>query len=103
MISITHYHKVPYEDLPGKVCDVVSSLESELSLRAWWRGDFLAIEFEATQGMAKGVEGTLELGRSHITLAVRLPFMLRPMSGMIEDKIKSVLVRELGESCEVTP
>lgn len=100
MISITHYHDVPYEGLPSKVCDVVSSLESELSLRAWWRGDFLAIEFEATQGMAKGVEGTLELGKKHITLMVKLPFMLRPMSQVIEDKIQAVLTRELGESKE---
>jgi hypothetical protein len=47
--------------------------------------------FESTGGAAKGAKGSIELREGEVVVNVDLPFMLRPLKGMVESKIREKL------------
>jgi putative polyhydroxyalkanoate system protein len=82
-------HSYPKEEARKKAEGLADELKAKLNLEWAWRGD--TIDFEAKSGTAKGVKGTVDVGDNEIVVKIDLPFMLRPLKGMVESKVKQKL------------
>ena len=88
-IDITKPHTHGKESARKAAEDIAGKMKEKLELEWAWSGD--TINFEAKHGVAKGVKGTVEVTDTVIRVVVDLPFMLRPLKGMIEGKIQDGL------------
>ena len=82
-------HAYPKEEARKKAENLADELKAKLHLEWSWRGD--TIDFEAKSGTAKGVKGTVDVFDKEIVVKIDLPFMLRPLKGMVESKVKAKL------------
>ncbi|GAC1543748.1 MAG: polyhydroxyalkanoic acid system family protein [Polyangiales bacterium] len=82
-------HNLGKEAARKKAEELADQLKTKLSIEWAWRGD--TIEFEAKSGAAKGTKGTVDVTDTEIVVKIDLPFMLRPLKGMVESRVKEKL------------
>lgn len=69
--------------------DLAVKLKEKMSLDWRWNGD--VIDFDAKTGSAKGTKGKVIVSDTSLRVEVDLPFLLRPLKGMVESKIQEKL------------
>lgn len=88
-IDISRSHTLDKEEAKKRAEELAKGMADKLGIRWRWEGD--RITFDAPSGMAKGATGTVHVDPSNVRVEVDLPFMLRPMKGMVEGKITEKL------------
>ncbi|GAC1352798.1 MAG: polyhydroxyalkanoic acid system family protein [Polyangiales bacterium] len=88
-IEIRKQHTLSKDDARKKAEELADKMKDKLSMEWTWSGD--SIVFEAKSGAAKGSKGHVDVSDSEIGVFVDLPFLLRPLKGMVESKIKEKL------------
>jgi putative polyhydroxyalkanoate system protein len=88
-IDISRSHTLDKDEARKRAEQLAKSMEEKLGIRWRWEGD--RIKFDAASGAAKGATGTVSVDTSNVRVEVDLPFMLRPMKGMVESKITDKL------------
>ncbi len=88
-IDIKRSHTLGLETAKGKAEELAKGLEQKLGITWKWVGD--AITFEAPSGVAKGASGKVSVDAESIRVAIDLPFLLKAMKGMIEQKVNDKL------------
>ena len=88
-IEMERKHALSKEDARKKAEELADKMKEKLGIEWAWVGD--SIKFEAKSGAAKGSKGKVDVTDSLIRVEVDLPFMLRPLKGMVESKIKEKL------------
>lgn len=94
-IDIRRAHSLSDADARVKAEELARTMEQKLGLSWAWKGD--AIEFEAASGPAKGTKGKVSLPPGEVRVEIDLPFLLKAMKSMIEDKVKTKLDSSLGK------
>ncbi|MGY0504537.1 polyhydroxyalkanoic acid system family protein [Luteimonas sp. e5] len=82
-------------DLAGKriaVERIAARLADEFGVESQWQDDLLLLQHG-------GVEGRILLQPDHVRVQARLGFLLAPMRGPIEAKIRQLLAERLGTPC----
>jgi len=95
-IEIRRPHALDTQTVRQKAEALARSMEDKLGIRWRWEGE--RIRFDAPSGTAKGVTGFLSVDASSVRMEIDLPFLLRPMKGMIESKVNVRLDELLGKS-----
>lgn len=93
-IDIRRSHQLSKEAARAKAEDLARSMQERLGIQWRWAGD--RIEFDAPSGAAKGATGQVEVGVSEVRVQIDLPFLMRPMKGMVESKVREKLEKALG-------
>lgn len=88
-IDIKRAHTLGLEPAKAKAEELAKGLEQKLGITWKWQGD--AITFEAPSGVAKGATGKVSVDASSIHVAIDLPFLLKAMKGMVEQKVNDKL------------
>ena len=88
-IEMEKKHTLGKEEARKKAEELADKMKEKLGIEWAWSGD--RINFEAKSGAAKGSKGHVNVSDSAIRVEVDLPFMLRPLKGMVESKIKEKL------------
>ena len=88
-IEISRPHSLPKDEAKKKAEELARSMETKLGLEWKWVGD--NVEFHAPSGTAKGTKGTVRVLDNAVEVSVDLPFMLKMMKGMVEEKITEKL------------
>ncbi|MBI2898478.1 MAG: polyhydroxyalkanoic acid system family protein [Deltaproteobacteria bacterium] len=88
-IELRKRHGLSKEAARKKAAEIAERLQAKLDLEWRWSGD--SILFEATRGKAKGAKGSLDVGDGEIAVSVDLPFLLRPLKGIVAAKIQAKL------------
>ena len=88
-IEITKPHTLGKDKARTVAEEIAGKMKERFELDWAWAGD--SLNFEAKQGVAKGVKGTVAVTDTNISVTVDLPFMLRPLKGTIEGKINERL------------
>jgi putative polyhydroxyalkanoate system protein len=93
-IDIRRSHQLPKDAARGKAEELARSMEEKMGVRWRWEQD--KITFDVPAGAAKGTKGTVEVADQEIRVSIDLPFLLRPMKGMVETKVRERLEKALG-------
>ncbi|MEJ7727759.1 MAG: polyhydroxyalkanoic acid system family protein [Polyangiaceae bacterium] len=93
-IDIRRSHSLSTEEAKKKAEQLARDLEGSIGIKWQWEGD--RIRFEALSGAAKGAKGTVSVEATSVAVAIDLPFLLRPMKGMVEGKVNKKLDAMLG-------
>ena len=93
-IDIRHPHALTHEAARAKAEDLARDMKERMGIDWKWEGDH--IRFDAPSGTAKGTTGSVEVTTAEVRVQIDLPFMLRPMKGMVESKVRDKLGRILG-------
>jgi len=93
-IDIRRTHQLAFPDARGKAEELARSMEAKLGIRWHWDGD--RIRFDTPSGKAKGANGTVSLAGQEVHVEIDLPFLLKPLKGMVEGKVKEKLDGLLG-------
>lgn len=93
-IDIRRSHQLSKELAREKAEDLARNMQERLGIEWRWSGD--RIEFDAPRGTAKGATGQVEVSASEVRVQIDLPFLLRPMKGMVESKVREKLEKALG-------
>ena len=88
-IDIRRSHALSLEAAKQRAEELARSMEGKLGIRWKWEGD--RITFDAPSGTAKGANGSVSVDTSAVRVEVDLPFLLRPMKGMVKSKIEEKL------------
>jgi putative polyhydroxyalkanoate system protein len=88
-IEMERRHSLGKEAARKKAEELADKMKEKLGIEWSWVGD--NIRFEARSGAAKGAKGIVAVSDVVIRVEVDLPFMLRPLKGMVESKIKEKL------------
>jgi putative polyhydroxyalkanoate system protein len=88
-IEVRRSHNLSIEDARKRAEELARSLEDKLGLKWKWEGDRLV--FSAPSGAAKGTQGSVEVGKSDVSVKIDLPFMLRMVKGKVEAKVAEKL------------
>jgi putative polyhydroxyalkanoate system protein len=88
-IEMEKKHALGKDEARKKAEELADKMKEKLGITWAWSGD--RINFEAKSGAAKGSKGFVNVSDSAIRVEVDLPFMLRPLKGMVESKIKEKL------------
>jgi putative polyhydroxyalkanoate system protein len=88
-IEMERRHTLSKDEARKKAEDLADKMKEKIGIEWAWSGD--TIKFEAKSGAGKGAKGKVDVTDSLIRVEVDLPFMLRPLKGMIESKIKEKL------------
>ncbi len=88
-IEMERKHSIGKEAARKKAEELADKMKEKIGIEWAWAGD--DIRFEAKSGAAKGAKGKVAVSDSLIRVEVDLPFMLRPLKGMVESKIKEKL------------
>jgi putative polyhydroxyalkanoate system protein len=88
-IEVRRSHNLSTEDARKRAEELARSLEEKLGLQWTWQGDRLV--FSAPSGPAKGAQGSVEVGKSDVSVKIDLPFMLRMVKGKVEAKVAEKL------------
>lgn len=94
-MEFTRKHTLSNEQLLRCVTDLAVDMADQFHLDMEWRDD-LTLAFQSMKGMAKGLNGELELGREHLRMVLRLPFGLQPMAQAIADEVNEYLNKNVG-------
>lgn len=93
-IDIRRPHQLSKDDARIKAEELARTMQEKLGIQWKWAGD--RIEFDAPSGAAKGANGAVEVLNDAVRVLIDLPFLLRPMKGMVESKVKERLEQILG-------
>jgi putative polyhydroxyalkanoate system protein len=93
-IDIRRSHHLSKEAAREKAEDLARSMQERLGIEWRWDGD--RIKFDAPSGAAKGATGQVEVGADEVRVQIDLPFLMRPMKGMVESKVREKLEKALG-------
>lgn len=93
-IDIRRQHSVGKEAAKGKAEELAKGMQAKLGIQWKWAGD--QIKFDAPSGTAKGATGTVSVTDSEVRVEIDLPFLLRPMKGMVEGRVNDELKKLLG-------
>jgi putative polyhydroxyalkanoate system protein len=88
-IDIRRAHSLDKEEARARAEKLAKGMEEKLGIRWRWEGE--KITFDAPSGAAKGATGTVHVDPAAVRVEVDLPFLLRPMKGMVEGKINEKL------------
>lgn len=88
-IEMEKQHTVGKEAARKKAEELADRMKEKIGIEWAWGGD--TINFESKSGAAKGAKGKVVVTDTKIRVEVDLPFMLRPLKGMVEGKIKEKL------------
>jgi putative polyhydroxyalkanoate system protein len=88
-IEMEKRHTIGKEEARKKAEELADRMKEKIGIEWAWSGD--TIKFEAKSGAAKGAKGNVAVTDTNIRVEVDLPFMLRPLKGMVEGKIKEKL------------
>jgi Putative polyhydroxyalkanoic acid system protein (PHA_gran_rgn) len=75
-IEVTCSRPIPTPEARRRAEEFVRSVGEELGVNWRWEGD--TILFTATSGRARGAHGRLVIGEDFVSVAIDLPFLLRP-------------------------
>jgi putative polyhydroxyalkanoate system protein len=95
-IDIRRAHSFTDADVRSRAENLARTMQEKLGIRWSWQGD--AIAFDVPGGAAKGASGKVSVGQHEVRVEIDLPFLLRPMKSVVEDKIKARLDSALGPS-----
>lgn len=95
-IDISRSHTLDKDEARKRAESLAKGMEEKLGIRWRWEGD--KIRFDAPSGAAKGATGTVHVDPSAVRVEVDLPFLLRPVKGMVESKISEKLDTLIGKS-----
>jgi putative polyhydroxyalkanoate system protein len=93
-IDIRRQHTLSKDDAKKRAEELAKSMQDKLGIRWRWVGD--VIDFDAPSGTAKGATGKVTVDGSAVRVEIDLPFLLRPMKGVVESKVKEKLDGLLG-------
>lgn len=93
-IDISRPHQLTKEAAREKAEELAKGMQEKLGIQWKWAGD--RIEFDAPSGAAKGANGAVEVLSDAVRVLIDLPFLMRPMKGMIESKVREKLEKALG-------
>jgi putative polyhydroxyalkanoate system protein len=93
-IDIKRNHSLGLETAKTKAAELADGMKDKLGIV--WRWDGNQIKFDAPSGMAKGATGQVTVSDTSIRVEIDLPFMLRPMKGMVEGKVTEKLDRAVA-------
>lgn len=88
-IEMEKKHALGKEAARKKAEELADKMKEKIGIEWAWAGD--NIKFEAKSGAAKGAKGIVAVSDALIRVEVDLPFMLRPLKGMVEGKIREKL------------
>jgi putative polyhydroxyalkanoate system protein len=88
-IDITRDHKLPLDDAKKKAEELAKGMADKFGIE--WKWDGNTIRFDAPSGKAKGTKGEVAVTDKTVRVAIDLPFLLRAIKGVIEDKVKEKL------------
>jgi len=88
-IEMKKVHTVGKEEARKKAEELADKMREKIGIEWKWNGD--SITFEAKGGAAKGAKGHVDVTDREIAVYVDLPFLLRPLKGMVEGKIREKL------------
>lgn len=83
-------------DVAVRVAAVIRNLQSTLELENEWHDQQSTVKFWSETGLAKGVQGTLQIGAGSLTLTICLPMMLRVQATTIEKQVSKVFDEALS-------
>ena len=87
-IDVTHAHSLGLDGARAAADKLADKLKDMIKASFEWDGDHLRFK-------RSGAEGFLRVAEDELQLYVNLGMLLRPMKGMIEEKISSYLEKEL--------
>ena len=93
-IDMRRRHALSSDEARSKAEELARSMEAKLGIK--WRWDGSQITFDAPHGVAKGATGKVSILDQEVRVEIDLPFMLRPMKGMVEGKVRDKLDALLG-------
>jgi putative polyhydroxyalkanoate system protein len=88
-IEMKKVHTIGKESARKKAEELADKMREKIGIEWSWTGD--SILFEAKKGAAKGAKGHVDVTDKEISISVDLPFLLRPLKGMVEGRIKEKL------------
>jgi putative polyhydroxyalkanoate system protein len=88
-IDIRRSHALDRQVVRQKSEELARSMEEKLGIRWRWEGE--QIRFDAPSGKAKGVSGSVSVDASTVRVEIDLPFLMRPIKGMVESKVSQKL------------
>lgn len=88
-IELSKNHTLGRDAARAKAEAIAQDLAQKIGLGWSWAQDTIA--FEAKSGVAKGLKGKLDVLPDLFRIEIDLPFMLRPLKGMVEGKVKEQL------------
>jgi putative polyhydroxyalkanoate system protein len=88
-IDIQRNHALGLDAAKLKAEELANGMKDKLGIS--WKWDGNDIRFDADSGVAKGANGKVTVGAANIRVEIDLPFLLRPMKGMVESKVKDKL------------
>lgn len=88
-IEMERRHTLSKDEARKKAEDLADKMKEKIGIEWAWHSD--TIKFEAKSGAAKGAKGKVDVTDNLIRVEVDLPFLLRPLKGMVESKIKEKL------------
>ncbi len=88
-IEMKKAHTIGKEAARKKAEELADRMKEKIGIEWHWSGD--SIQFEAKGGAAKGAKGHVDVNDVQIAVYVDLPFLLRPLKGMVEGKIREKL------------
>jgi putative polyhydroxyalkanoate system protein len=93
-IDIRRTHLLSNDEAKVKAEELARSMEQKLGIRWRWEGSF--IKFDAPSGKAKGATGVVTIATQEVRVEIDLPFLLKPLRGMVEGRVKDKLDTLLG-------
>jgi len=93
-IEISRAHTLGIEAAKQKAEQLARDMEQKLGITWSWEGE--RIRFKADSGKAKGVKGLVAVASANVKVEIDLPFLLRPMKGMISSKVEDKLNELMG-------
>jgi putative polyhydroxyalkanoate system protein len=88
-IDVRRSHTLEIATARQRAEELARDMEQKMGIKWRWDGD--RIRFDADGGMAKGVTGTVSVSTSEVRVEIDLPFLMRPMKGMVEGKVNEKL------------
>src|SRR4051812_47535541 len=93
-IDIRRSHQLTPDVTRIKAEELANGMKDKLGIRWQWEG--AVIKFDAPSGKAKGATGTVTIAGQEVRVEIDLPFLLRPLKGMVEGKVNDKLEALLG-------
>jgi putative polyhydroxyalkanoate system protein len=93
-IDISRGHELQMDTARERAETLAKELEGKLGINWRWEGD--RIRFHADAGKAKGAKGAVSVSNSSVRVEIDLPFLLRPLKGMVEGKVRDRLDKLVG-------
>lgn len=93
-IEISRAHGLGLDSAKARAEQLANDLQERMGISWRWDGD--TIRFSAEAGPAKGATGVVKVATTEVRVEIDLPFLLRPMKGMIQGKVEEKLGKLIG-------